>query len=230
MGFGAEFTPPAATKACLSFRERHFPDSGPGFAVTDYTSQAETLIRKPDTMRWNCAISLSFLATLLLLTACENASAPAPTIADDTQPPGASILGMEWVERRPTDVHYFAGGFLTLTLAGDSAVLIEDRFTDMIWCDIVGADTLCSNGGWQNRYVGPYSMDDSLLTLSLAFAGTTANSATGNNHTSSIVTVCRYEWKAGDPLNLKLTGLDGGDVFPGRQSLDFSAKARANPE
>lgn len=181
-------------------------------------------------MRWNCAISLSFPASLLLLAACENASAPSPTVADDTQPSGASILGIEWVERLPSDVFYFAGGFLTLTLAGDSAVIIEERFTDMIQCGIVDADSLCSNGRWQNRYVGSYAMDDSLLTLSFTFAGTTANRMTGNNHVISGVTLSRYSWKAGNPRFLTLTGLDGGDAFPGRKSLDFSAKAKTNPE
>ena len=177
-------------------------------------------------MQWNFTISLSFLSSLLLLAACENASAPSNTVADDTQPPGAHIRGIEWIERRPSDVIAYVGSYLILTLAGDSAVLIEKHYTDIIECRIVDADTLCT-GGWQNRFVGSYAMDDSLLTLSLAFAGTTANNATRNNHFASSVTVSRYTW---EPGKLTLTGVGDGYVFPGRKSLEFSAKVKADAE
>lgn len=183
-------------------------------------------------MRWNrpiCSISPWALTSLLLLAACENPSAPSPTIADDSRSPGAPIRGMEWFEQRPSDVIAYVGSYLTLTLAGDSAVLIETHYTDMIECRIVDAETLCT-GGWQDRFVGSYAMDDSLLTLSLAFAGTTADNVTGNNHVASSITVSKYTWNAGEPLKLILTGVGDGDVFPGRKSLEFYAKARADVE
>ncbi len=134
------------------------------------------------------------------------------------------------MERRPSDAMYYAGGFLTLTFAGDSAVLIEERFTDDIMCRIIEADRQCTDSRWQNRFVGPYSMDDSSLTLHFAFAGTTANPMTENDHADAWVAVSRYAWDSRDPRSLTLTALGGGDVFPGRKSLEFSAKAKANPE
>lgn len=172
------------------------------------------------------AISFSFLFSLLLLAACENASAPVPGPADEKGVPGAAILGIEWVQQRNPDVIAYAGSSLTLTLAGDSAVLIEENYTDMIECRIMGADTLCSSGRWKNRYVGSYAMDDSLLTLSLTFAGTTAKNATRNDPVASSVTVSEYAWDAGNPSNLELTGVGDGDVFPGRKSLRFEAKPK----
>jgi hypothetical protein len=211
----------------LSFREWKIPVFEPGFAVKEYPLWAETLYRKPDTMRWNCATSLSYLTSLLLLAACENPSAPASRPADEKQLPGAAILGIEWVQQRSTDTIYFVGSFLTLTLAGDSAVLTEDHYTDEILCRITDSDTLCTNGGWENRFVGSYAMDDSLLTLSLTFAGTTANNETPNPHAASIVTVSRYALDAGEPLKLTLTGIGDGNAFPGRKTIKMAAKPKS---
>lgn len=175
-------------------------------------------------MRWNCATSLSSLTSLLLLAACENPSAPAPRRVDAKQSPGAAILGIEWAEQRPSDLAAFEGHFLTLTLAGDSAVLIEGNYTDMIHCRITDADTLCTDSRWHNRFVGTYAMDDSLLTLSLAFRETTAKNVTPNPHVDTSVTVSRYTWDAAEPLILTLTGVGDGDVFQGRKTMKLVAK------
>ena len=178
-------------------------------------------------MRWNSATSLFCLTSLLLLAACENPSAPAPKPGDAKTPPGAAILGIEWVEQRPSDLVAFAGYYLTLTLAGDSAVLITGNFTDMIDCRFTAADTICTDSRWHNRYVGTYAMDDSLLTLSLTFVETTANNVTPNPHAAASVTVSRYTWDAREPLILTLTGVGDGDVFHGKKTMKMVAKPKS---
>lgn len=178
-------------------------------------------------MPWIRAISLSSLIALLLLAACENASEPAP---ESKQRPGTPILGIEWREKLPSGFHYMAGSTLTLTLYDDSAVIVEEKFTDYSTCAVNDADKLCSDFWWSNRYIGSYVIDDSLLTLSYAFAGTTANRLTDDEHLAEGATASRYRWEAGNPGLLILDGIGDGEVFPGRKTMELTAKVRSQVE
>jgi hypothetical protein len=166
-------------------------------------------------MKPTLAASLILSSLLFIFVqACDNAES---VQADSAQP---KALQGTWKEVLPWNMQWFAGGSLVITIGPDSVVIREKRFTDVSGCNDTEDTRLCSDVTWENSYRGTWSADDSLLSVTFGFTGTTANRLTPDLRMQDGSYGMRYALRG--PGVLDLHGRSGTEALPGRDSLDLN--------